>query len=103
MESCKVFVDSPMAIAATKLYKHYLDENFPGNTLDDNIFDFPQLTYVSEQSQSIGLNEIKSRAIIISASGMATGGRIWAGMPWCQSIWRAISCLPGFEPFIKSY
>jgi metallo-beta-lactamase family protein len=76
MEPCKVFVDSPMAIAATKLYKHYLDENFPGNELDDNLFDFSQLTYVTEQSQSVGLNDIKSGAIIISASGMATGGRI---------------------------
>jgi len=76
MEPCHVYVDSPMAIAATKLYKYYLDENFPGNELDDNIFDFPQLTYVTEQSQSVGLNEIKSGAIIISASGMATGGRI---------------------------
>jgi len=76
MEPCPVYVDSPMAIAATSLYRHYLDENFPGNDLDDNLFDFPQLHYVSEQSQSIGLNEIKSNAIIISASGMATGGRI---------------------------
>jgi metallo-beta-lactamase family protein len=76
MEPCPVYVDSPMAIAATSLYKHYLDENFPGNTLDDNLFDFPQLHYVSDQAQSVGLNEIKSNAIIISASGMATGGRI---------------------------
>jgi len=76
MESCPVYVDSPMAIAATKLYKFYLDENFPGNKLDENLFDFPQLHYVTEQTQSVGLNEIKSGAIIISASGMATGGRI---------------------------
>jgi metallo-beta-lactamase family protein len=76
MEPCPVYVDSPMAISATQLYKHYLDENFPDNTLDDNLFEFPQLHYVSEQAQSVGLNEIRSGAIIISASGMATGGRI---------------------------
>lgn len=76
MKPCPVYVDSPMAIAATKLYKRYLDENFPGNTLDDDLFSFPQLTYVSDQASSIALNEIKQNAILISASGMATGGRI---------------------------
>lgn len=76
MEPCPVYVDSPMAISATGLYKHYLDSNFPGNDLDDNLFDFSQLHYVTEQTQSVGLNELKSNAIIISASGMATGGRI---------------------------
>jgi metallo-beta-lactamase family protein len=76
MEPCKVFVDSPMAISATHLYRQYLDENYPGNEIEDGLFDFSQLTYVTEQSQSVGLNDIKSGAIIISASGMATGGRI---------------------------
>ena len=76
LQPCPVYVDSPMAIAATRLYKHHLDRNFPGHQLEDNIFDFPQLQYVTDQSASVGLNEIKSGAIIISASGMGTGGRI---------------------------
>lgn len=74
--SVAVYVDSPMAIAATKLYKQDLDKMYPGHQLEDDMFHFPQLHYVSDQSVSIGLNEIKSNAIIISASGMGTGGRI---------------------------
>jgi metallo-beta-lactamase family protein len=73
MESCPVYVDSPMAISASRLYRHHLQEEEKG---EDQFFDFPSLHYVSEQSQSVGLNDIKSGAIIISASGMATGGRI---------------------------
>ena len=73
MEPCPVYVDSPMAISASQLYRHYLAGNQQG---EDQLFDFPSLHYVSEQSQSVGLNDIKSGAIIISASGMATGGRI---------------------------
>lgn len=76
MEPCKVFVDSPMAIAATRLYKDYLKDKYNGFQPEGNLFDFPTLHYVSEQSQSVGLNDIDSGAIIISASGMATGGRI---------------------------
>jgi metallo-beta-lactamase family protein len=76
MAPAPVYVDSPMAISATKLYKQYLKEKYAGFEPEENVFDFPQLHYVTEQSQSIALNEIKSGAIIISASGMATGGRI---------------------------
>ncbi len=76
MQECPVYVDSPMAIAATGLYRHYLEGTLNRGKKEDNYFDFPNLHYVSEQSQSVGLNDIKSGAIIISASGMATGGRI---------------------------
>jgi metallo-beta-lactamase family protein len=73
-----VYLDSPMAIKITALYKQYaayhrLQSNRPfGHT----IFDAPFIHYVTEQSQSRTLNMIRDKAIIISASGMATGGRI---------------------------
>lgn len=76
IHDCHVYVDSPMAIAATKMYREMVNENFPGNTLENDLFNFPQLRFVTEQSESINLNTIESKAIIISASGMATGGRI---------------------------
>lgn len=73
-----VYLDSPMAIKITALYKQYAayhrlqsDEPF-GHT----IFDASFIHYITERSQSQTLNMIRDRAIIISASGMATGGRI---------------------------
>jgi metallo-beta-lactamase family protein len=82
MPSRPVYVDSPMAISVTHLYKKYegfhkikRSENF-GN----HLFDAPFVHYVRDQAQSNSLNNIKSNAVIISASGMITGGRIMQHM-----------------------
>jgi metallo-beta-lactamase family protein len=75
-----IYLDSPMAISATKLYGHNYD--FHKVSLDDlqNDDSFLQfndsLHLVNSHSASISLNDIKKRAIIISASGMMNGGRV---------------------------
>lgn len=75
-----VFVDSPMAISATHLYKrhsqyHKLDEEGLIN-LGKDVFEADWVHYVTTPEMSMGLNSRKGDAIIISASGMCTGGRI---------------------------
>ena len=72
-----VYIDSPMAISVTNLYKkfdscHKLRDPEPGH----KVFDHPNFNYVTHQSISKSLNERKGHAIILSASGMVTGGRI---------------------------
>ncbi len=74
-----VYVDSPMAISVTQLHKEF----FEYHKLDDfdlanhhSVFDFKNIQYKRNQEESIQLNYIKKDAIIISASGMCTGGRI---------------------------
>jgi metallo-beta-lactamase family protein len=74
-----VYVDSPMAISVTELHKkhfeyHKLDEFKLQN--QHSVFDFKNIHYKREQSESVELNYIQKDAIIISASGMCTGGRI---------------------------
>jgi metallo-beta-lactamase family protein len=74
-----VYIDSPMAISATDIYKrnykyHKLSDHELGNTR--RIFEYKNMQYCREQTRSVELNGIKSGAIIISASGMCTGGRI---------------------------
>lgn len=75
-----IYVDSPMAIDVTKLYKQFLNYHRLGPLFveeeEHNPFHHPNLHYYQTQEASISLNEIRSNAIIISASGMATGGRI---------------------------
>jgi metallo-beta-lactamase family protein len=73
-----VYVDSPMAISATYLfYKHptfhkiKLDTKELAEQIETNM-----LVFVKTPEHSKSLNNIKSRAIIISSSGMMTGGRI---------------------------
>lgn len=72
---CKVYVDSPMAINATQLYaKHGRreGEGFDG----ESPFDFEGVEFVRSRDDSKALNAVESGAIIVSASGMVTGGRI---------------------------
>jgi metallo-beta-lactamase family protein len=73
-----VYIDSPMATSAT-----YLFYNFPSyHKVRFNQHEFARkletnmLVFVKSSRHSKELNEIKSRAIIISSSGMMTGGRI---------------------------
>ena len=78
-----VYLDSPMAIAATEVY-HRFQNVF--NTEDSasllqsksgSLHRFlPSLRYSRTTEESIALNRIESGAIIIAGSGMCNGGRI---------------------------
>ena len=75
-----VFLDSPMAIRASKVYWEYpqlYDEE--ATKLRRQVHEMPHLQNLRltpTPEESMALNQIKSGAIIISASGMCTGGRI---------------------------
>jgi metallo-beta-lactamase family protein len=73
-----VYIDSPMAISATYLYYRYpeyhkvkFNQSEFARKLETNM-----LMFVKTSDHSKSLNSIKSNAIIISSSGMMTGGRI---------------------------
>ena len=75
-----VFVDSPLAVNATTVFGSHpecYDNELSGYLLiDDNPFGFNNLTYVRHVDVSKQLNDFQGPAIIISASGMMTAGRI---------------------------
>jgi metallo-beta-lactamase family protein len=74
-----IFLDSPMAINATKLYQDFHQDHKLNAVLeesDNHPFKHPQLHYYQKQEQSKSLNGFRGNAIILSASGMATGGRV---------------------------
>lgn len=75
-----VFIDSPLAIKLTAVYKKY-ENYFNKETLaiarsGDDILNFPglRLTLTTEQSKEI--NDIPPPKIVIAGSGMSQGGRI---------------------------
>jgi metallo-beta-lactamase family protein len=76
-----IFVDSPLACDATKVFRDH-PECFDGETNrifmtnNEDPFGFGRLKYVHDISESKNLNGISYPHIIISASGMAEGGRI---------------------------
>lgn len=80
LDNWQVFLDSPMAIKATRIYR----DNFEVYDRQARevrreagaLFELENL-YISETAeQSMGINQITSGAIVIAGSGMCTGGRI---------------------------
>ena len=75
-----VFVDSPLAISATEVFKENMnlfDEDTKQEiTRGDNPLEFPGLKFTKTADESKALNEDTTPSIIISASGMCEVGRI---------------------------
>ena len=76
-----IYVDSPMAVNATAVFRSHpecLDRETYRIFLQDgeDPFGFKRLKYVKKTEESKELNDKKGPMIIISASGMAEGGRI---------------------------
>lgn len=72
-----VYIDSPMAISVTDIYKkHFNEHKLRESELEASVFDYEGLQYCKTSAESKAINKIKKNAIIISASGMCTGGRI---------------------------
>lgn len=75
-----VFVDSPLAIKATEIYRRYDDyynkEAIYVISSGDEIFKFPGLKFTDTVEESKGINEVPPPKIIMAGSGMSTAGRI---------------------------
>ena len=91
--SMQVFLDSPMAISATEIFRRHpecYDEeacNLFRNGQDP--FSFPGLHFVQQTSDSMALNRIGGGAVIIAGSGMCTGGRVRHHLK--HNLWRSDS------------
>ena len=83
LKNWQVFLDSPMAIAVTRLYSDWLDALDPqdhrlmahqnARTLEEFL---PCLRFSESVEDSVALNRLNAGAIIIAGSGMCNGGRI---------------------------
>lgn len=75
-----VYVDSPLATAATEIFKKH-PECFDGAARallrnNEEPLDLPGLTFTRTVEESRSINELRGPAIVIAASGMANAGRI---------------------------
>lgn len=78
--SMQVFLDSPMAISATQIFKRH-PECYNRETAElfasgKDPFSIPGLHMTRETAESMAINRISGGAVIIAGSGMCTGGRV---------------------------
>ncbi len=78
--SVPVFLDSPLAIKVTEIYKREVgdfkkevQEEIRGG---DDIFNFPKLSFTLTNHESNAISHVKGPKIILAGSGMSAGGRV---------------------------
>ncbi|MCA9118712.1 MAG: MBL fold metallo-hydrolase [Planctomycetaceae bacterium] len=76
----KVFLDSPMAVDVTNIFRQYREcfdeEAWELIGSNRSPLQFPGLQLARSTAQSIAINNTKEPCIIMATSGMCTGGRI---------------------------
>ena len=90
-----VYVDSPLAISATEVFKENMDlfdeETQEEMSKGDNPLEFPGLKFTVTADESKALNADNTPSIIISASGMCEVGRIKHHLK--HNLWNPNSCV----------
>ena len=91
----QVFLDSPMAISATEIFKHH-PECYDAETAKlfregRDPFSLPGLHMTRETADSMALNNISGGAVIMAGSGMCTGGRVRHHLK--HNLWREDSSI----------
>jgi metallo-beta-lactamase family protein len=75
----RVFLDSPMAISATEIFRRHpecFDQRFRDELQHGDPFAMPGLHFTRETAESMAINSIDGGAIILAGSGMCNGGRV---------------------------
>ena len=89
--SIQVFLDSPMAISATEIFRRHMEcLNPQGCDLfcaGRDPLNFRGLHFTRETAESMAINRIGGGAVIIAGSGMCTGGRVRHHLK--HNLWRA--------------
>lgn len=96
-----VFVDSPLAIRLTDVYRDHVGDMDHEVTrllkLDDDLFGFPLLTYLRTPQESASLNYRKGPFVVIAASGMCENGRVRHHLKHAVADPRNIVVIIGFQ------
>jgi metallo-beta-lactamase family protein len=79
-KSTQVYLDSPMAISATEIFRHHPEclEPAIAKLIQEghDPFALPGLHFTRETAESVAINSVHGGAIIMAGSGMCTGGRV---------------------------
>ena len=90
-----VYLNSPMAINATRLYHDYMAEHRLSDEECEAAHSVAQMVNTADDSRALNARGVPM--IIISASGMATGGRVLHHLKAFAPDKRNMIVLPGFQ------
>ena len=77
LKNVPIYLDSPLALEATKIYQNHIDYmGTPVKQFENPPFQMSNLHFVTSIEGSIALNINREPKVIISASGMCEAGRI---------------------------
>ncbi len=95
-----IYADSPMALAVLDVYRRAIERGEPDVALTGGSDPFDaagELHELHTPEESRSLNELGFPSVIISASGMATGGRVLHHLARCLPDSRCTIILPGYQ------
>jgi len=95
IQDIPIFLDSPMAVDATEIFLRYSNEHKLSARETNQVYKITKYINTIEESKKI--DAIKSPKIIISASGMAAGGRILHHIKAFASDSRNIILFTGYQ------
>lgn len=99
--SLPVYADSPMALAALRVYRDAIasgsDEIRPEIVADGDPFDVPGLVEAASVEASMAIGRRDGPFVVVSASGMATGGRVLHHLTRYLPDERNTVVLPGYQ------
>lgn len=90
----QVFLDSPMAISATEIFRRHpecFDEGMREELRHGDPFAMAGLHFTRETSESMRINDIEGGAVILAGSGMCNGGRVRHHLK--HNLWRQRSSI----------
>ncbi len=101
LPECRIFLDSPLAINATRIFLQnpdFFDHQTYRIFQERDPFHIPYLELTRGVEESRAINSVQNRAVIIAGSGMLTGGRILHHLK--HNLWREECSLifVGFQP-----
>jgi len=93
-QKMRVVIDSPMMALANKVYKEFADKTRCPLLVEDVL---SEVEVIDQEREWISIQKKDGPLIILSSSGMVSGGRIWRYLENWQDDSNALLFLPGYQ------
>lgn len=93
-EKIRVVIDSPMMVGANKVFREFADSTRIPQVLNRAL---SEIEIIDNEREWVSLQKKDGPLVIITSSGMVSGGRIWRYLENWQRDSNAILFLPGFQ------